>query len=65
MEIKKVLCQTRINNLVILPATIQLAGAEVELANRPGRNSFCRRRCSRRVMNMITLFWIARLLWAY
>jgi chromosome partitioning protein len=37
MEIKKVLCQTRINNLVILPATIQLAGAEVELANRPGR----------------------------
>ena len=37
MEINKVLCRTKINNLLLLPATIQLAGAEVELAARKGR----------------------------
>lgn len=37
LDMKKILCQTKIDNLVLLPATIQLAGAEVELASRPGR----------------------------
>lgn len=37
MEIKKVVSKTKIEGLFILPATIQLAGAEVELANREGR----------------------------
>ena len=37
MEIDKLLSRTKINNLMVLPATIQLAGAEVELAARAGR----------------------------
>lgn len=37
MEINKVICHTKIDKLMVLPATIQLAGAEVELANRKGR----------------------------
>lgn len=36
-ELNQVLCRTVIDNLLLLPATIQLAGAEVELAARKGR----------------------------
>jgi len=37
VEINKVISRTKVDGLFILPATIQLAGAEVELAHREGR----------------------------
>ena len=37
MSLEKLICQTKIDNLRVLPATIQLAGAEVELAAQRGR----------------------------
>jgi chromosome partitioning protein len=40
--IKQVLCHTKIKNLDIIPATIQLAGAEVELAVKENRENCLR-----------------------
>lgn len=37
MAMEKLICRTKIDNLRVLPATIQLAGAEVELAAQQGR----------------------------
>ena len=37
MALKKVISMTRVERLMILPATIQLAGVEIELAGREGR----------------------------
>lgn len=37
MELNKVISRTRVDGMFIVPATIQLAGAEVELATREGR----------------------------
>ncbi len=37
VEINKVISRTKVDGLFMLPATIQLAGAELELANRDGR----------------------------
>jgi chromosome partitioning protein len=37
MSLEKLICRTKIDNLLVLPATIQLAGAEVELAAQQGR----------------------------
>lgn len=39
LEPQKIITQTKISQLHLLPATIQLAGAEVELASRDGRES--------------------------
>ncbi len=40
VPIKEVICSTRVRNLDIIPATIQLAGAEVELASRDYRENY-------------------------
>ncbi len=40
VPIKEVVCSTRVRNLDIIPATIQLAGAEVELASRDNRENY-------------------------
>lgn len=42
LEPQKIITQTKISHLHLLPATIQLAGAEVELASRDGRESALR-----------------------
>lgn len=43
LEPQRVITQTRINRLQLIPATIQLAGAEVELVNREGREEILRK----------------------
>ncbi len=40
VPINEVICSTRVRNLDIIPATIQLAGAEVELAGRDNRENY-------------------------
>ena len=40
VPVKEVICRTRVRNLDIIPATIQLAGAEVELAGRDSRENY-------------------------
>ncbi len=40
VPVQEVICSTRIKNLDIIPATIQLAGAEVELAARDSRENY-------------------------
>jgi len=40
VPVKEVICSTRVRNLDIIPATIQLAGAEVELAGRDSRENY-------------------------
>lgn len=42
LEPQKIITQTKVSQLHLLPATIQLAGAEVELAARDGRESALR-----------------------
>ncbi len=40
VPIKEVICSTRVRKLDVIPATIQLAGAEVELAGRDNRENY-------------------------
>ncbi len=43
VPVKEVICSTRVKHLDIIPATIQLAGAEVELAGRDSRENYLKR----------------------
>lgn len=40
VPVKEVICSTKVSNLDIIPATIQLAGAEVELVTKDDREKF-------------------------
>jgi len=46
VKAEEIICSTRVQNLDILPATIQLAGAEVELAVR-GNREYCLKKANR------------------
>lgn len=57
VKAEEIICSTRVQNLDILPATIQLAGAEVELAVR-GNREYCLKKAIETVKNQYDYIFI-------